>query len=47
MFWLIKQVFTLLLVFSGSLTTKFVSLSKEPCVRRTTCIDLSPVEFDF
>ena len=41
MFWLIKQVFIALLSFSGFLATKYVSLNNEPCMIRTTVIDLN------
>ena len=44
---LIKQVFIALLSFSWSLATKCVSLSNEPCMIRTTLIDLNPVEFNY
>ena len=32
--------------FSESLTTKCVSLNNEPCMARSTLIDLNPVEFN-
>ena len=44
---LIKQVFIALLSFSGSLTTKSVSLNNEPCMIRPTLIDLNPVELNY
>ena len=44
MFRLIKQVFTALLSFSGSLATKFVPLNNEPCMIRPTLINLNPFE---
>ena len=47
MFWLIKQVFIALLSFSGSLPTKYVSLSNEPCMVRPTLINLNPVELNY
>ena len=47
MFRLIKQVFIALLSFSGSLTTKCVSLNNEPCMIRPTLIDLNPVELNY
>ena len=43
----IKQVFLLLLSFSESLATKYLSLIDEPCVVRLTLIDLSPVELKY
>ena len=47
MLWIIKQVFIVLLDFSGSLATKFVSLGNEPYRSRTTSIDLNPVELNY
>ena len=47
MFRPIKQVFILLLSFSGSLATKCVSLNDEPCMVRPTLIDLNPVELKY
>ena len=44
MFRLIKQVFIALLSFTRSLTTKYVSLNKEPGMIRPTFIDLNPTE---
>ena len=44
MFNLIKQVFIILLIFSESFTTKYVSLNDEPCIVRPTLIDLNAVE---
>ena len=44
MFSVIKQVFMILLSFSSSLATKCVSLNDEPCIVRSTIIDLNPVE---
>ena len=44
MFSVIKQVFIILLSFSSSLATKYVSLNDEPCIVRSTIIDLNPVE---
>ena len=44
MFSVIKQVFIILLSFSNSLATKCVSLNDEPCIVRSTIIDLNPVE---
>ena len=43
MFWFIKQVFIMLSSFGGSLTTKCVSLSNEPCMASPTLIDLNPI----
>ena len=40
---LIKQVFIVLLSFSKSLSTKYVSLKDEPCMVTPTLIDLNPV----
>ena len=44
MFCLIKQVFIELLSISGSLATRWASLSKELCLNRPIFIDLNPVE---
>ena len=44
MFSLIKQVFIVLLSFSSSLATKYVSLIDEPCMVRPALIDLNPFE---
>ena len=47
MFSLIKQVFIILLNFSSSLArdrTKCLFLNDEPCIVRSTLIDLNPVE---
>ena len=44
MFSVIKQVFIILVSFSSSLATKCVSLNDEPCIVRSTIIDLNPVE---
>ena len=43
---LIKQVSIGLLSFSESLVTKCVSLNNEPCINRTTLIDLNPIELN-
>ena len=42
MFKLIKQVFIVLLSFSGSLTTKCASLNNEQYIARPTLISLNP-----
>ena len=47
MFSLIKQVFVVLLCFSGSLARKCPSLNDESCKVRTTLIDLSHVELKY
>ena len=47
MFWLIKLVFFVLLSFSGSLATNFMSLSNEPRMIRSTLIDLNPAELKY
>ena len=50
MFSLIKQVFIVLLSFSSSLAhdqTKCLSLDDEPCMIRTTLIDLNPAELKY
>ena len=47
MFWLVKQVFIVLLSFSGSLATKCVSVNNEPCRTRPTLIDLNHVKFNY
>ena len=44
MFSVIKQEFIILLSISSSLATKCVSLNDEPCIVRSTIIDLNPVE---
>ena len=41
-----KQVFIVLLNFSGSLATKCTYLNNEPCMTRTTLIDLNPIEIN-
>ena len=43
MFNLIEQVLIVLLSFSSSFATKFLSLNYEPCMARPTLIDLNPV----
>ena len=45
-FRLIKQVFVTYLTFSGSLTTKCMSLNNAPCFIRPAIIDLNPVELN-
>ena len=50
MFSLIKQVFIVLLCFSGSLAcdqTKCIFLNDEPCIVRPTLIDLNHVELKY
>ena len=47
MFRLIKQVFIVLLNFSGSLVTKCVSLNNELCMSRPNLIDLNPIELNY
>ena len=47
MFWLIEQVLIALLNVSGSLATKCVSFSNEPCMTRPTLIDLNSVELNY
>ena len=47
MFRLIKQVFIVLLSFSGSLESKCVSLNNEPCTIRPTLINLNPTELNY
>ena len=50
MFSLIKQVFTVLLRLSESLardTTQCLFLNNEPCMVRSTLIDLIPVELKY
>ena len=47
MFNLIKQVFIILLIFSESFTTKYVSLNDELCIVRPTLIDLNAVELKY
>ena len=44
MFWLIQQMLiALLLSFSISFSTKSVSLNNEPCMTRSTIVDLNSV----
>ena len=40
-------MFNVLLSFSNSLTKNCVSLNDEPCMIRSTIIDLNPVEFKY
>ena len=47
MFRLIKQVFIVLLSFSGSSESKCVSLNNEPCTIRPTLINLNPTELNY
>ena len=48
MFWLIQQMLiALLLSFSISFSTKSVSLNNEPCMTRSTIVDLNSVELDY
>ena len=47
MFWLIKQGFMALLSFSESLATKCVSLDNEPCMTKSTLVDLNHIELDY
>ena len=47
MFELFKKVSIVLLVFSRSIATKYVSLNNEPCMIRSTLIDLNPVELNY
>ena len=47
MSWLIKQVFIGLSNFSGSLETNSVSLNNEPCIPRSTLIDLNPFKLNY
>ena len=42
----IKQVFVALLSLSNSLTSKFESLSSEPCMARPALTDLDPVKLN-
>ena len=44
MFGFIKQAFIVLLSFSRSLATKYISLNNEPCLARPTLIDLNSDE---
>ena len=46
MFRLNKKVFIALLSFCGFLTANCVSLNNEPCMTRSTLIDLDPVELN-
>ena len=47
MFWLIKQLFIVLLSFSGSLTAKCVSLNNEPSWLGLNFIDLNPTKLNY
>ena len=47
MFWLLKQVFIVLLSFSGSLATKFVSLNNEPLMTMVTFVDSNSIELNY
>ena len=47
MFRLIKQVFIVLLSFSGSLESKCVSLNNEPCTISPTLINLNHTELNY
>ena len=41
---IIKQVFPVLLLFRESLATKHLLLNDEPCLVRSTLIDMNPIE---
>ena len=47
MFWLIKQVFIVLLSFSTSLATKYVSLNNELHMTKPPVIDLNSIEINY
>ena len=47
MFWLIKQVFIVLLSFSTSLATKYVSLNNELHMTKPRVIDLNSIEINY
>ena len=47
MFWLIKQVFIVLLSFSTSLATKYVSLNNELYMTKPLVIDLNSIEINY
>ena len=47
MFGLIKQVSIVLLSFSRSIATTFVSSNNEPCMISSTRTDLNPVELNY
>ena len=47
MFWWIKQVFIVLVTFSGSLAAKSMFLNGEPYLARPTVIDLNPNELHY
>ena len=47
MFSLIKQIVTVLLSFSSSFGTKFVSFNDELWMFRPTLINLNPIEIEF
>ena len=46
-FIIIKQVFVVLLSFSESLETKYVSLNKEANMIRPLLIDLNPIKLNY
>ena len=46
MFWIIKQVFIVLLGFGSSLTTNCLSLSNEPGMARLNPIELNHVQIN-
>ena len=46
-FWLIQEVFIVLLSFSESLATLCVLLKSEPCMTRFTLIDLISIELNY
>ena len=43
---IIKQVFPVLLLFRESLATKHLLLNDEPCLVRSTLIDMNPIELN-
>ena len=47
MFSLIKQVFIVLLSFNKFLARKCLFLNDEPCMIRSTLIDMNPVELKY
>ena len=47
MFKIINQVCIILLSFSRCLATKRVSLNNEPCITRSSLVDLNPVKLKY
>ena len=41
------SLFLVLLIFSSSLATKYLFLNDEPCMVRSTLIDMNPIELKY